>query len=222
MHDAAGPTAIEPAMEPGAADFSEPRQERSVASTARLVEAATDLFTERGYTATTLAAIGERAGYSRGIVTARFGSKEHLAWAVVVHATRQWDEVLRRQDRAGTGLEEVVQFIAVSRDNMAHRPRARLVLERLYSDSAAPLAPLHDRFEASLKELTSQVGGMIRRGVDDGSVRPDVDAELSAGVLIAQLRGIGYQWFLFPGLVDPVAYHRVVADQVVTALSAQP
>lgn len=200
--------------------YTEPRQERSVASTARLLEAATDLFVERGYTATTLAAIGQRAGYSRGIVTARFGSKEQLAWAVVVRAARQWDAAMSDGTKAGSGLDQLLRFIDISRDNMVNRPRARLVLERLYSESAAPLAPLHDRFQANLEALVMRVAAMTRRGIADGSVRPEVDPDLQAGVLIAQLRGIGYQWFLFPDLVDPVAYHRALADQLVATLSA--
>jgi AcrR family transcriptional regulator len=42
-------------------------------STRRLIQAAAELLTERGYERTTLAAIGERAGYSAGLVTGRFG-----------------------------------------------------------------------------------------------------------------------------------------------------
>ena len=51
-------------------------QERSDLSTARLLDAAAELIEEGGYEAMTVAAVGERAGYSRGLVTARFGSKE--------------------------------------------------------------------------------------------------------------------------------------------------
>jgi AcrR family transcriptional regulator len=205
-----------------AVEIVAPRQERSVASTQRLIEAATELFVERGYTATTLAAVGERAGFSRGIVTMRFGSKENLAWAVVERAARSWEAVLRTpaEAAAGTvrGLDAVVAFVRASEQSMVDDPTARLVLERLYAESAAPMAPLHDRFQDGLRSLEARVARFVRRGIDDGSVRPDIDPALVAGVLIAQLRGIGYQWFLFPALVDPVAYHRVVLDQVTTWL----
>lgn len=202
-----------------ATDMVVPRQERSIESTERLIEAATDLFLERGYAATTVAAIGDRAGFSRGIVAARFGSKERLAWAVVAKATRDWNDAFADHDPSGTGLDAVVEFIRISQRNMVTDPTSRLVLERLYSESAGPLAPLHGRFEDGLREFQALVARFIRRGINDGSIRPEIDPDEYAGVLIAQLRGVGYQWFLFPGHVDPVAFHDVIIDQVVTWLS---
>ncbi|WP_141014684.1 TetR/AcrR family transcriptional regulator [Nocardioides sambongensis] len=50
--------------------------ERSNESRRRLIEAAITLLAERGYAGASLAAIGERAGVSRGLVTHHFGSKE--------------------------------------------------------------------------------------------------------------------------------------------------
>ncbi len=190
-----------------------PRQERSVVSTDRLIEAATELFARRGYAATTLAEIGQRAGYSRGLVTTRFGNKENLAWAVVSRAAEQWDDVLARRGPAEDGLGEIVDFIVVSRDNMVDQPTRRLVLERLYAEAGAPHAPLHARFQENLRTLIAMVAEMYRRGVRDGSTRADLDPPDVAGLLIAQLRGIGYQWFLFPDLVEAATYHRLLIEQ---------
>src|SRR5205085_5012871 len=57
--------------------------ERVEASDRALIDAAIALIAERGYDRTTLAGIGERAGYSRGLVTQRFGNKENLLWAIL-------------------------------------------------------------------------------------------------------------------------------------------
>ena len=54
------------------------QRERSERSTRALLDAAGEVIAEVGYGNMTLAAVGERAGYSRGLVTARFGSKEKL------------------------------------------------------------------------------------------------------------------------------------------------
>ena len=43
-----------------------------------MLAAAVDLILEHGTDKTTLAAIGEKAGYSRGLATYRFGSKAGL------------------------------------------------------------------------------------------------------------------------------------------------
>src|ERR1700730_2059809 len=53
-------------------------EERTARSDLLMTQAAITLLIERGVQGTTLAAIGERAGYSRGLVTHRFGSKAGL------------------------------------------------------------------------------------------------------------------------------------------------
>ena len=54
------------------------QQERSAESAQRLLDAAIELIAEKGFDRTTAAEIGERAGYSRSMVRARYGSKDAL------------------------------------------------------------------------------------------------------------------------------------------------
>ena len=67
--------------------------DRSALSERRTLEAAVALMGERGYEKTTLAAIGEAAGYSRGLATHLFGSKPDLFAQVI----RWIGEKLRRE-----------------------------------------------------------------------------------------------------------------------------
>ena len=52
--------------------------ERSAQSDKKMFEAAIELINERGTAKTTLKDIGEHAGYSRGLASYRFGSKDGL------------------------------------------------------------------------------------------------------------------------------------------------
>src|ERR1700712_3409486 len=52
--------------------------ERRANTEERLLEATKQLISERGVTAVTFAAVGARAGYSRGIITHHFGSRRGL------------------------------------------------------------------------------------------------------------------------------------------------
>src|ERR1700724_642251 len=54
------------------------QRERTAESAQRLLDAAIELIAEKGFDRTTAAEIGERAGYSRSMVRARYGSKEAL------------------------------------------------------------------------------------------------------------------------------------------------
>ena len=45
-------------------------------------------------------------------------------------------------------------------------------------------------------------------------IRHDVDTQVEAALLVATLRGISYQWFLYPDDVDLVRMHEALADQL--------
>src|SRR6478735_11270818 len=58
--------------------------ERRAEAERKLLEAAMQLVAERGVRAVTLAAVGERAGYSRGLVTHHFGNRQGLLDALTL------------------------------------------------------------------------------------------------------------------------------------------
>ena len=66
-----------------AAPQSLTQAERTAISDRAMLDAAIELVLEFGTEKTTLAMIGERAGYSRGLATYRFGSKTGLFKAVI-------------------------------------------------------------------------------------------------------------------------------------------
>lgn len=82
----------------------EPQQDRSRATRARLLEAAITSLAELGYPASTVAAVAERAGVSRGAAQHHFPTREALFTAALEHVTRVRAEELRREiaDLPGT------------------------------------------------------------------------------------------------------------------------
>src|SRR5437764_2201484 len=101
-----------PRATPATPAAPQPKQARSELSTTRLLDAAAELIAEVGYDRATLAQIGERAGYSHGLVTRRFGSKENLLWTLVERMTVQWSEQRLRPSLAGlVGIDAVVGVV---------------------------------------------------------------------------------------------------------------
>jgi AcrR family transcriptional regulator len=123
---------------------------------ARVLEAGLELFGERGYHATAVAGIGERAGISKSVLYHYFGSKADLYEAVIEAETR---DLLQRvaaavpedpqAPRLRAGVEAYLDFLAerpVSwrlflRDPPAEQPLID-VYERLARERAAGLAAL--------------------------------------------------------------------------------
>lgn len=197
----------------------EPRQERSLESTRRLLDAAAELVAERGYGDATLAAIGQRAGFSRGLVTTRFGSKEGLMWALVKRTTEPWMAHLTDPPSDGTGLDKLCLLVQAIRDHGISHPLDLRVLQQLIIEAAASMPSLQERFEQSLAAMRRYTAELFRQGVADRSIRADVDPLLEADLLVAALRGISYQWFLYPEHVDLSRLHDGLLAQMVRHLA---
>ncbi|CAM5528537.1 TetR/AcrR family transcriptional regulator OS=Streptomyces alboniger OX=132473 GN=CP975_15365 PE=4 SV=1 [Streptomyces alboniger] len=85
-----------------AADRS-PKQDRSRATRQRLLEAAVSCLAEHGWAGSTVSAVAERAGVSRGAAQHHFPTREDLFTAAVEYVAEQRSTALRAlpaQDRA--------------------------------------------------------------------------------------------------------------------------
>ena len=190
--------------------------ERVEASERALIDAAVALIAERGYERTTLAAIGERSGYSRGLVTERFGSKEGLLWAVFDRMISVWSARAFRPrvgDRAG--IEALRATIDVYLEAVRHAPH----LIRAYY---ALLGEEHLRGEVVRlnREERSTISAWLRTGQANGTVRADIDADASAVAFLGVVRGVTAQWLLDP-TTDVVAALTLYGEGLDDALGVR-
>jgi len=75
-----------PASSPAPAEPSGKRSRRKQERPGELLEAALDLFVEKGYAATRVEEVAARAGVSKGTLFLYFASKQELFKAVVRHS----------------------------------------------------------------------------------------------------------------------------------------
>lgn len=72
--------------------------ERRAESEQRLLDAAAEIIATEGYLAATLERVGERAGFSRGLASRKYGSKDGLIeaviWRVSAHVHEQADAAI--------------------------------------------------------------------------------------------------------------------------------
>ena len=171
--------------------------ERSHRSSEALLDAAAELISEGGLGSMTFAAIGDRAGYSRGLVTARFGSKAGLVDALV---RRVWGRL--REARAVPlahgehGLDELVGLIAAIRDQTSENPRDVGALLALMFEALGTDPELRTRMASFHENMRADIADALARGIADGSVRAEVDPAAGAVLVVAALRGFAYQWLL--------------------------
>ncbi|NMO90315.1 TetR/AcrR family transcriptional regulator [Actinomycetospora sp. TBRC 11914] len=181
------------------------RRERTEAA---LLHAAAELVVERGVRALTLAAVGTRAGYSRGIVSHHYGSKQALV------------DALARASQTGfvpgvvhpAGLQRLVFLIegyvaALPGADTLSRSFLLLWAEAATSHELAEV--FRERDEAFRAELRADVVG----GIDAGDIRTDVDPVVTAVAIVGQLRGVGLQLLLAEDTLDPTVLAPEMAEQ---------
>jgi AcrR family transcriptional regulator len=191
------------------------QQERRDQAEAALLTAAAELVVEQGVRSLTLARVGERAGYSRGIVTHHFGGKQALV------------ERLARATQAGfvpgledlpPGLDRLLRLIdgylgELGRIGVFNQAFLLLWAEAATQPELAPIFRERDAaFRADLRED-------VEAGIADGSIAAGVGAHEVATAVVGQLRGIALQRLLDPGSVDTGALRRSVTGQWRRALT---
>ena len=94
--------------------------ERTALAESRMVRAAIDLLNTVGIQGTTMVAIGEMAGYSRGLATHHFGSKSGLFRTVLKQVSAAWTEELVSNLKGQTGISAMTTAVE---SHLAHALR---------------------------------------------------------------------------------------------------
>ncbi len=164
----------------------------------------------------TLASIGERTGYSRGLATMRFGSKAKLLEALVDRIVHRWNEqVVGPRTERRSGLDAVLALLDSIRAQFAGDTRSLGVLYALMFEALGPNEELRARFVEFHRQMRASLAATVRRGIEDGSIAAGCDPEREAELIVATLRGLAYQWRLDPEEFDPVPAlaHAVAATE---------
>ncbi len=174
--------------------------ERREESRARILDAATELFAERGYVRTTLDEIGARAGFTGALVSKRFGSKADLLGAVL-DATFESIVAENRERVAPAGppivvLERYIEAFLARIEDASPAVRALYVV---MGESLGAVPEIRDRIAAFNRQTIERVGLYVQDAIDAGDLRDDVDATSAATALLGLLRGRAFLHLADPG-----------------------
>jgi AcrR family transcriptional regulator len=195
--------------------------ERSERSAEALLDAAAELIAEGGLASMTFVATGERAGYSRGLVTARFGSKRGLVDALIRRIWRRLrDRDVLPMAQRDHGLEEVLVLVNAIREQTETEPRDMRAIFALMFEALGPDADLRDRMSEFSSSMRTDLAAALRRGIADGSIRDAIDPDIGAVLITAALTGLAYQWLLEPDTVHLSRSYAALGEFVNDHLAA--
>lgn len=176
--------------------------ERTAISDRAMIEAAIELILEHGTDKATLAAIGEKAGYSRGLATYRFGSKAGLLDAVCKAVSRRWLQYLKQGVGSATGIDAMCAALDAFLRFVSDCPHDARVLHILYCGAASPGSEYRQTSVNIHQRQQDDVVTWIHEGRKAGRIRADVDARSVAAHYIAYISGMTYLWLIDPAAVD--------------------
>jgi AcrR family transcriptional regulator len=189
----------------GVATSARPNKQklRTERSTSGLLKAAAEILVEEGVSALTLANVGERAGYSRGLVTTRFGSKASMVQALVERLTTRWAAVhVEPRVRGKSGLESLLEMMREMRDQISRDPEDVLALQALLFDALSPASVTREAITEYNADLSRSILSSIEAGIADGTVKSEIVAQREASWVLEGIRGIGFHWLLRPDEYD--------------------
>lgn len=187
------------------------RRARSQRSSKRLLDAATGLIAEQGYSATTIAEIARKAGYSHGLVSQRFGSKSDLI-RMLAREFQSYFAVDRLEPalREKRGLEGLIVMIETYLDAVAGSGTLGRAYYELFGESIVLVPEIHDIFVEADRNFRGLLTKTIRSAIRLGDIPAEVDVGALASIALSIIRGISIQWLLDGGSIDLAAIDREI------------
>jgi AcrR family transcriptional regulator len=199
--------------------------ERRTEAEQALLQAAVRLFASKGIDQTSLAEIGEEAGYGRGLVNYHFGSKAVLVERLAELAQRAFVEDLVDLG-AGHELETLLaivdSYLALIRPDST-KARAFFTMWGAALPRDAALRPV---FAVADARFRADVTTLVRAGQDARTIAAEVDPLGFAVTFVGLLRGIAAEFLVDPDGVDldaaSVACERFVRAALAPTDTSRP
>lgn len=146
----------------------------------RILDTATRLFLKNGYEKTSMQAIVQELGMSKGAIYHHFHSKEELFEQVVMdyYASDDWYEEIAR-DETKNALEKMQAMFLYQMEN-----EEKLAMDQLYFMQISDSRVLVEHMRVNMTESAPMIAVLIEEGNRDGSCHVEQPLETSELMLL--------------------------------------
>ena len=164
------------------------REEQKSMRRELIVRAANELFITRGLSDTTMPEIAAHAGLNVRTVYRYFGTKEELAFTIEIMI---FEEMFRKLGSASevitgnSGFEKAREFLDLTENYYRFSEDEIRFMGEFdhYFSGEYPDSELSGRFVRMMREGSTPLRRFLTEGVEDGSVRPDLDVDTAASAI---------------------------------------
>ncbi len=186
-----------------------------------ILNAALEVFSEKGYHPATIDEIAERAGVGKGTVYSYFRSKSELMEQLIEAAT---DASLQSAEQRLAGLDNALdQLRALADLQREHLQQGEPFVRFLMADVQGAISPeFKSCMEKAKRRLEEFVAGVIRRGQKEGVFKKQIDPRFGAILILALRAGLLHYWYSRQARpdVDADALTRQAVEFVLHGLAA--
>lgn len=176
--------------------------ERTALSDKRMFETALLLVREHGTPNTTLKEIGERAGYSRGLASSRFGSKEQFFYELVGEMHDRWQDEFKANRGRRRGLDAIKKNFESTKNFLTRDPDYLRSMYLLYYETIGSNALIRERLADYHGRHIKALCRWLTEGIKDGDVDPETDIAGLATEYLAFYYGLIYLWLTDSDSID--------------------
>jgi AcrR family transcriptional regulator len=163
-----------------------------------VLAAAKRVFLQRGYAGATLDAIADEAGFSKGVVYSRFGSKADLFLALLERRIEERARQNRRLAEQVSAAEAMAGLLGLEGRMSALDPRWSLLVVEFRAHAARD-AELNSRYIALHERTIAELSGVLDEIHQRAGYEPFVPTELMAEMLLAIGSGLALERLARPG-----------------------
>lgn len=155
-----------------------------------ILQAAEQLFRERGYRQTSIRDLSDASGYSRRAIYNHFIDKEDILYKTIIRGLRNLNSEIERDLAIPVGFLQIYDEVCIDiRDYQKDYPFTSDLLRNLTTDHYETFETSELKIEiyrlgARFHDLLAQ---MLLQGQQEGSVRQDIDIVPSVYVLTSSL-----------------------------------
>lgn len=157
----------------------------------KILKQAAELFNRQGYAGSSISDIMRVTGLQKGGIYNHFNSKDELACEAFDYAiaciSQRYRTALRSKRHAVERLQAIIGVFHSFVDNPPIEGGCPLLNTAVESDDGHPI--LRERAQQAMNSWRDLICRIIQTGIKKGEIRPDIEADEVATIVISTLEG---------------------------------
>lgn len=171
----------------------------------KLLEAALEVFSQKGYDATRLEDIAKAAGMTRGAIYHHFAGKNELFYALFEEASETGLQAVQQAISEGGSFLEIARRVLIYSLELLQKNSHYRRVSALYlfkASSSPELADFQRQRAQDMQQQVDLVSGFFKTALEQGAVRADLDPRVASQAFLAYQSGLMLVWLLNPSLIS--------------------